>query len=213
MKFLIKNYNKDADNNREILATVLFEVKTIKEAQEKMAEFITKIKDNWQTNLKNGKTIGATAAMIVNLYHIIDGMDIENYRNGNHEEFISKFDSHTRNVVNPTEKPIVAFLSDLMRKQENEADCMAEIDWCFDFTDNTSPKIIFEKSKCDISGMYFQDQEEDFDEETSGTKMSFKKATYNIWDIPLTRFEECVKRIPDTWLDEDAGILFQAKNY
>ena len=213
MKFLIKNYNKDADNNREILATVLFEVETIKEAQEKMAEFITKIKDNWQTNLKNGKTIGATAAMIVNLYHIIDGMDIENYRNGNHEEFISKFDSHTRNVVNPTEKPIVAFLSDLMRKQENEADCMAEIDWCFDFTDNTSPKIIFEKSKCDISGMYFQDQEEDFDEETSGTKMSFKKATYNIWDIPLTRFEECVKRIPDTWLDEDAGILFQAKNY
>ena len=213
MKFLIKNYNKDADNNREILATVLFEVKTIKEAQEKMAEFIKEIKNNWKTNLKNGKTIGETAAMVVNLYHIIDGLDIENYRNGNHEEFISKFDSHTRNVVNPTEKPIVAFLNDLMRKQESEADCMAEIEWYFDFTDESSPKIIFEKSKCDISGMYFQDQEEDFDEETSGTKMSFKKATYNIWDIPLTRFEECVKRIPDTWLDEDAGILFQAKNY
>ena len=213
MKFLIKNYNKDTDNDREILATVLFEVKTIKEAQEKMAEFVTKIKDNWQTNLKNGKTIGATAAMVVNLYHIIDGLDIENYRNGNHEEFISKFDSHTRNVVNPTDKPIVASLNDLMRKQESEADCMATIDWRFDLTDDTSPKVIFEKSKCDISGMYFQDQEEDFDEETSGTKMSFKKATYNIWDIPLTRFEECVKRIPDTWLDEDAGILFQAKNY
>ena len=154
MKFLIKNYNKDADNNKEILATVLFEVETIKEAQEKMAEFVTKIKDNWQTNLKNGKTIGATAAMIVNLYHILDGMDIENYRNGNHEEFLSKFDFNTRNVLNPTDKPIVAFLSDLMLKQGTEADCMADINWCFDFTDNL-PKIIFEKSKCDISGMYF----------------------------------------------------------
>ena len=80
-------------------------------------------------------------------------------------------------------------------------------------TDDTSPKIIFEKSKCDISGMFFQDQEEDWDEETSGTKMSFEKATYNIWDIPLTRFEECVKKIQDTWLDEDAGILFSARNY
>ena len=198
MKFLIKNYNKDADNNREILATVLFEVETIKKAQEKMAEFITKIKNNWQTNLKNGKTIGETAAMVVNLYHIIDGLDIENYRNGNHEEFISKFDSHTRNVINPTEKPIVAFLSDLMLKQESEADCTAEIDWHFDCTDDTSPKIIFEKSKCNISGMFFQDQEEDFDEETCGTKMQFDNATYNIWDIPLNRFEECVKKIPDT---------------
>lgn len=180
MKFLIKNYSKDADNNREILATVLFEVETIKDAQKKMAEFIIKIKDNWQTNLKNGKTIGETAAMVVNLYHIIDGLDIENYRNGNHEEFISKLDSHTRNVVNPTEKPVVAFLNDLMRKQESEADCMAEIDWYFDLTDDTSPKIIFEKSKCDISGMYFQDQEEDWDEETFGMKMPFEKATYNI---------------------------------
>lgn len=213
MKFLIKNYNKDADNNKEILAIVLFEVETIKDAQEKMAEFITKIKDNWQTNLKNGKTIGETAAMVVNLYHIIDGLDIGNYRNGNHEEFISKFDSHTRNVVNPAEKPIVAFLNDLMLKQESEADCMAEIEWYFDFTDDTSPKIIFEKSKCDISGMYFQDQEEDWDEETSETKMSFEKATYNIWDIPLTKFEKYVKKIPDVWLDEDAGILFSARNY
>lgn len=213
MKFLIKNYNKDTDNDREILATVLFEVETIKEAQEKMAEFITKIKDNWQTNLKNGKTIGATAAIVVNLYHIIDGLDIENYRNGNHEEFISKFDSHTRNIINPTEKPIVAFLDDLMLKQESEADCMATIDWRFDLTDEASPKIIFEKSKCDISGMYFQDQEEDFDEETSGIKMSFEKAIYNIWNIPLTKFEDCTKKIPDTWLDTDAGILFSAKNY
>lgn len=155
MKFLIKNYSKDKNDEKGLLATVLFEVKTIKEAQEKMAEFIKEINNNWQTNLKNGKTIGETAAMVVNLYHIIDGLDIENYRNGNHEEFISKFDSHTRNVINPTEKPIVAFLNDLMLKQESEADCMAEIEWCFDFTDNTSPKIIFEKSKCDISGMYF----------------------------------------------------------
>ena len=208
MKFLIKNYNKDADNNREMLATVLFEVKTIKEAQEKMAEFVTKIKDNWQTNLKNGKTIGATAAMVVNLYHIIDGLDIENYRNGNHEEFISKFDSHTRNVVNPTEKPIVAFLNDLMRKQENEADCMAEIEWYFDFTDDTSPKIIFKKSKCDISGMFFQDQEED-----EGLYSSLEKAAYNLNKIPLNRFEECVKKIPDSWLDDSIGIVFSARNY
>lgn len=213
MKFLIKNYSKDADNNKEILATVLFEVKTIKEAQEKMAEFITKIKNNWQTNLKNGKTIGETAAMVVNLYHIIDGLDIENYRNGNHEEFISKFDSHTRNVVNPTEKPIVAFLNDLMRKQENEADCMAEIEWYFDSTDESSPKIIFEKSKCDISGMYFQDQEEDWDEETFGMKMPFEKTTYNIWEIPLTKFEEYTKRLPEEWLDDSIGIVFSAKNY
>ena len=213
MKFLIKNYSKDADNNKEILATVLFEVETIKEAQEKMAEFITKIKDNWEADFSKDRKKFTATAMILNLYHILDGMDIENYRNGNHEEFLSKFDFNTRNVLNPTDKPIVAFLNDLMRKQESEADCMAEIEWYFDFTDESSPKIIFEKSKCDISGMYFQDQEEDFDEETSGTKMSFKKATCNIWDIPLTRFEECVKRIPDTWLDEDAGILFQAKNY
>lgn len=208
MKFLIKNYSKDKNDEKGLLATVLFEVKTIKEAQEKMAEFIKEINNNWQTNLKNGKTIGETAAMVVNLYHIIDGLDIENYRNGNHEEFISKFDSHTRNVINPTEKPIVAFLNDLMLKQESEADCMAEIEWCFDFTDNTSPKIIFEKGKCDISGMYFQDQEED-----EGLYSSLEKAAYNLNKIPLNRFEECAKEIPDAWLDEDAGILFSSKNY
>jgi hypothetical protein len=134
MKFLIKNYSKGENNEKGLLATVLFEVETIKDAQEKMAEFIKEIKNNWQTNLKNGKTIGATAAMVVNLYHIIDGLDIENYRNGN-DDFISKFDFHTRNVINPTEKPIVAFLSDLMLKQESEADSTAEIDWHFDCTD------------------------------------------------------------------------------
>lgn len=128
MKFLIKNYSKDESDEKGLLATVLFEVETIKEAQEKMAEFIKEIKNNWYTNLKNGKTIGETAAIVVNLYHIIDGLDIENYRNGNHEEFISKFDSHTRNVINPTDKPIVAFLNDIMLKQESEADCTAEID-------------------------------------------------------------------------------------
>lgn len=212
MKFLIKNYNKDADSNKEMLATVLFEVKTIKEAQEKMADFIAKIKNNWEADFSKDRKKFTATAMIVNLYHILDGMDIENYRNGNHEEFLSKFDFNTRNVINPTDKPIVAFLSDLMLKQETEADCMADINWCFDFTDNL-PKIIFEKSKCNINGMFFQDQEEDFDEETSGIKMSFEKATHNIWDIPLTKFEECVKKIPDTWLDEDAGILFSARNY
>ena len=213
MKFLIKNYSKDENDEKGLLATVLFEVETIKEAQEKMAEFITKIKDNWEADFSKDRKKFTATAMIVNLYHILDGMDIENYKNGNHEEFLSKFDYHTRNVLNPTDKPIVAFLSDLMRKQESEADCMATIDWRFDCTDETSPKIIFEKSKCDISGMYFQDQEEGWDEETCGTKMSFEKATYNIWDIPLNKFEECVKKIPDTWLDEDAGILFSARNY
>lgn len=212
MKFLIKNYNKDADNNREILATVLFEVETIKDAQEKMEEFITKIKNNWEADFSKDRKKFTATAMIVNLYHILDGMDIENYRNGNHEEFLSKFDFNTRNVLNPTDKPIIAFLSDLMLKQESEADCTAEIDWYFDFTNN-APEIIFEKSKCDISEMYFQDQEEDWDEETSGIKMSFERATYNIWNIPLTRFEECVKKIPDVWLDEDAGIFFSARNY
>ena len=212
MKFLIKNYSKDENDEKGLLATVLFEVETIKEAQEKMAEFIKEIKNNWQTNLKNGKTIGETAAMVVNLYHIIDGMDIENYRNGN-DDFISKFDFHTRNVINPTEKPIVAFLSDLMLKQESEADCTAEIDWHFDCTDDTSPKIIFEKSKCDISGMYFHDQEEDWDEETFGMKMPFEKATYNIWEIPLTKFEEYTKRLPEEWLDDSIGIVFSSRNY
>lgn len=38
MKFLIKNYSKDKDDEKGLLATVLFEVKTIKEAQERMAE-------------------------------------------------------------------------------------------------------------------------------------------------------------------------------
>lgn len=213
MKFLIKNYNKGADNNREILATVLFEVKTIKEAQEKMAEFITKIKNNWEADFSKDRKKFTATAMIVNLYHILDGMDIENYRNGNHEEFISKFDSHTRNVLDPTDKPIVAFLSDLMLKQESEADCIAEIDWYFDFTDDTSPKIVFEKSKCDISGMYFQDQEEDWDEETFGMEMPFEKATYNIWEIPLTKFEEYTKRLPEEWLDDSIGIVFSARNY
>ena len=129
-------------------------------------------------------------------------------KNGNHEEFISKFDFYTRNNTNPSEKPIVSFLNDLMLKQEAEADCMAEIDWYFDCTDETSPKIIFEKSKCDISGMFFQDQEED-----DGLYSSFEKAAYNINKIPLNRFEEYTKEIPDAWLDEDVGILFSAKNY
>ena len=205
MKFLIKNYSKDADNNKEILATVLFEVETIKEAQEKMAEFITKIKDNWKTELnKNNKSIAA--AMIVNLYHILDGLDIENYRKGNHEEFISKFDSHTRNVVNPTEKPIVAFLNDLMLKQESEADCMVNISWRFNAKEES--KIDFANSTCDISGLYFSDPQED-----QGLYSSSEKVTYNIWNIPLTKFEKYVKKIPDAWLDEDAGIFFSARNY
>lgn len=212
MKFLIKNYNKDADSNKEMLATVLFEVKTIKEAQEKMADFIAKIKNNWEADFSKDRKKFTATAMIVNLYHILDGMDIENYRNGNHEEFLSKFDFNTRNVINPTDKPIVAFLSDLMLKQETEADCMADINWCFDFTDNL-PKIIFEKSKFDISGMYFQDQEEYLDDETFEMKIPFDNVSYNIWQIPLNKFEEYVKKIPDAWMDDDFGFLFSARNY
>lgn len=212
MKFLIKNYSKDENNEKGLLATVLFEVKTIKEAQEKMAEFITKIKNNWEADFSKDRKKFTATAMVVNLYHILDGMDIENYRNGNHEEFLSKFDFNTRNVLNPTDKPIIAFLSDLMLKQETEADCMADINWCFDFT-NDLPEIIFEKSKCDISGMYFQDQEEYLDDETFEMKMPFDNATYNIWQIPLNKFEEYVKKIPDAWLDDDFGFLFSARNY
>lgn len=205
MKFLIKNYNKGADNDREILATVLFEVETIKEAQEKMAEFVTKIKDNWKTELnKNNKSIAA--AMIVNLYHILDGMDIENYRNENYGEIVSKFDYYTRNVLDPTDKPIVAYLSDLMLKQESEADCMATIDWCFNAKEEL--EFDFANSTCDISGLYFSDPQEDWEPYSS-----FEKATYNIWNIPLTKFEKYVKKIPDAWLDEDAGIFFSARNY
>ena len=214
MKFLIKNYNKDESGEKWLLATVLFEVKTIKEAQEKMAEFITKIKNNWKVLdlQRNGKPISLTAATIANLYYILDGLDIENYKNGNHEEFISKFDFYTRNNINPSEKPIVSFLNDFMLKQETEADCMATIDWCFDLTDETSPKIVFKESKCDISGMYFQDQEEYLDDETFEMMMT-ENASYNIWQIPLAKFEEYAKKIPDAWVDDSIGIVFSARNY
>jgi hypothetical protein len=214
MKFLIKNYNKDENGEKELVATVLFEVKTIKEAQEKMAELIAKLKNNWQTILfKNNKTLKVESTMIINLYNIFEGMDIENYRNEKYGEVMGIFDFHTANVTNPTEKPIIAFLSDLMLKQESEADCMAEINWCFDCTDEASPKIVFEKSKCGISGMYFQDQEEDWDEETFGMKTPFDTATYNIWDIPVNKFEKYVKKIPESWLDDSIGIVFSARNY
>lgn len=206
MKFLIKNYNKDADSNKEMLATVLFEVKTIKEAQEKMADFIAKIKNNWETDFSKDRKKFTATAMIVNLYHILDGMDIENYRNGNHGEIVSKFDYYTRNVLDPTEKPIVAFLNDLMLKQESEADCMVNISWRFNAKEES--KIDFANSTCDISGLYFSDPQED-----QGLYSSSEKATYNIWNIPLTKFEKYVKKIPDAWLDEDAGIFFSARNY
>lgn len=212
MKFLIKNYNKDESGEKWLLATVLFEVKTIKEAQEKMAEFITKMKNDWKVLdlQRNGKPISLTAATIANLYYILDGLDIENYKNGNHEEFISKFDFYTRNNTNPSEKPIVSFLNDLMLKQEAEADCMANIDWHFE--DDTQ-RIVFKESKCDISGMFFQDPEEDWDEETFGMKMPFDTATYNIWEIPVNKFEKYVKKIPESWLDDSIGIVFSARNY
>ena len=74
MKFLIKNYNKDADNNREMLATVLFEVETIKEAQEKMADFITKIKNNWEADFSKDRKKFTKTMKRLNLFHSINAL-------------------------------------------------------------------------------------------------------------------------------------------
>lgn len=99
---------------------------------------------------------------------------------------------------------IIKVLPDDMSKEESKADCVAKISWCLDTKGET--EINFEQSVCDISGLYFSDPQEIW-----GLYFSFKKAVYNINNIPLNKFEEYAKKIPDSWFDEDAGIVFSAK--
>lgn len=89
-------------------------------------------------------------------------------------------------------------------KDEAEADCMAKISWCLENKEES--RIDFEQSLCDISGLYFSDPQEIW-----GLYFSFKKAAYNINKIPLNEFEKYAKEIPDSWFDEDAGIVFSGK--
>lgn len=99
---------------------------------------------------------------------------------------------------------IIKVLSNDMAKEESKADCIAKISWYLDTKEEL--EIDFEQSICDISGLYFSDPQEDW-----GLYFSFKKAAYNIDKIPLNEFEEYAKKIPDSWFDEDAGIVFSAK--
>ena len=89
-------------------------------------------------------------------------------------------------------------------KDETEADCMAKISWCLENKEES--RIDFEQSVCDISGLYFSDPQEDW-----GLYFSFEKTAYNINKIPLNEFEKYVKEIPNSWFDEDAGIVFSEK--
>ena len=115
---------------------------------------------------------------------------------------------------------LLTALFDVRKKEENEelvvkiflpnekkkikADCIAKISWCLDTKEE--PEIDFTNSTCDISGLYFSDPQEIW-----GLYFSFKKATYNINNIPLDKFEEYAKEIPNSWFDEDTGIVFSAK--
>ena len=115
---------------------------------------------------------------------------------------------------------LLTALFDVSKKEENEelvvkvflpnekkkikADCIARISWCLDTKEE--PEIDFTNSTCDISGLYFSDPQEDW-----GLCFSFKKAAYNINKIPLNEFEKYAKEIPNSWFDEDAGIVFSAK--
>ena len=99
---------------------------------------------------------------------------------------------------------IIKVLPNDMKKEESKADCVAKISWCLDTKEE--PEINFGQSVCGISGLYFSDPQEIW-----GLYFSFKKAVYNINNIPLNKFEECAKEIPDSWFDEDAGIVFSAK--
>lgn len=99
---------------------------------------------------------------------------------------------------------IIKVLPNDMKKEESKADCVAKISWHLDAKEET--EIDFEQSVCDISGLYFSDPQEGW-----GLYFSFKKAVYNINNIPLNKFEEYAKKIPNSWFDEDAGIVFSAK--
>ena len=98
---------------------------------------------------------------------------------------------------------IIKVLPNDMAKEESKADCVAKISWCLNTKEES--EIDFEQSVCDISGLYFSDPQEIW-----GVYFSFKKAVYNINNIPLNKFEES-KKIPNSWFDEDAGIVFSAK--
>jgi hypothetical protein len=99
---------------------------------------------------------------------------------------------------------IIKVLPNDMKKEESKADCVAKISWHLDAKEEI--EIDFEQSVCDISGLYFSDPQEDW-----GLYFSFKKAVYNINKIPLNEFEKYAKEIPNSWFDEDAGIVFSAK--
>lgn len=99
---------------------------------------------------------------------------------------------------------IIKVLPNDMIKEESKADCVAKISWHLDAKEET--EINFEQSVCDISGLYFSDPQEDW-----GLCFSFKKAVYSINKIPLNEFEKYAKEIPDSWFDEDAGIVFSGK--
>ena len=99
---------------------------------------------------------------------------------------------------------IIKVLSDDMAKEESKADCVAKISWCLGTKEES--EIDFKQSVCDISGLYFSDPQEIW-----GLYFSFKKAAYNINNIPLDKFEEYAKEIPNSWFDENAGIVFSAK--
>lgn len=99
---------------------------------------------------------------------------------------------------------IIKVLPNDMKKEESKADCIAKIIWHLDAKEET--EIDFEQSVCDISGLYFSDPQEIW-----GLCFSFKKAAYNINNIPLNKFEECAKEIPEAWFDEDAGVVFSGK--
>ena len=99
---------------------------------------------------------------------------------------------------------IIKVLSNDMVKEESKADCIAKISWCLG--NKEEPEIDFEQSICDISGLYFSDPQEIW-----GLYFSFKKAAYNINKIPLNEFEKYAKEIPNSWFDENAGIVFSAK--
>lgn len=93
-------------------------------------------------------------------------------------EILSEIDKKAeRDVI------LIKVLSNDMVKEESKADCIAKISWCLGTKEE--PEIDFASSTCDISGLYFSDQQKDLE-----VYSSFEKATYNINNIPLNKFKE-----------------------
>lgn len=183
MRFVIKNCVKTS-HGESLYATFTYIVKDISEAKKRIAELI-KLVRSVDSRMKG-------SAKVMKLLEVLSEID-------KREEY---------------DDLIIKVLQNQMLKEESEADCVAKISWWIDTKKLIDKEPIdFANSTCDISGMYFQDQEEDWDEETFGMKMPFKKATYNIWEIPLTKFEEYTKRLPEEWLDDSIGIVFSSRNY